>query len=163
EVIIQAMEFYKEVKENHLSAMPVIENRPQKRNVTPNVPHLLLHALSRYAGWLRNENVPFHRKIEKSPEYIEDIERKLKLFVLSLKGVGRDGIRVDEIDDNDIGHFTELLKVERKFSNETVYKHFSYCNSFIKWFSNQYYPVKNYFEGMSKKPISGKNPPSITK
>jgi len=163
EAVKMAIDFYREVKEHTVDHSNVPKATFQSRNSGREVPILLMNAVARFSGWLHNEDVPYHRQIERSPQYLVDIERKLKLFVSSLKKNGRGSISMDQLEDNDVGNFIRFLKEEKKYSPETVYKHLSYCSSLIKWFSNQYYPVKNYFDGLTKKPISGKNPPSISR
>ncbi|MBK5286515.1 MAG: hypothetical protein JJE25_14040, partial [Bacteroidia bacterium] len=165
EAIKQAMDFEKEVKSGNYKTEIRTENRkennPQQGNT---VPHLLVNAIARYVGALHNEGVPEHLQKERSKEYVEDIERKLKLLAHSLKQKGYDltSFRVDQINDATVGHVYSHLKNEKKFSARTFNKHFSYYTSFLKWFSEEYYPVRSWFTRVEKmKPVS--NPRAISK
>jgi integrase len=164
EAIRQAIDFEKEVKTGNQRANIVIQSPKETQREDRAVPHLLVNAIARYVGSLHNEDVPEHMKKERSKEYVDDIERKLKLLVLSLKQKGYDlsSLMVDQINDTTVGHVYAYLKNEKNFSARTFNKHFSYYTSFLKWFSEEYYPVRAWFTRVDKmKPIS--NPQAIAK
>ncbi len=165
EAIKEALDFESKVKAENGQPEIKIENRKENiQAMEKNVPHLLINAIARYSGWLRNENVPEHLHEERSKEYVEDIERKLKLLVESLKDRGYDlsSFRVDQINDITVGHVFSYLKKEKQFSARTFNKHFSYYTSFLKWFSEEYYRIRSWFTRVDKmRPVS--KPQAINK
>jgi integrase len=162
EAIKQAMDFEKNVKAENNKI--VVTRQEGKHDEKDNIPYLLVHAIARYSAWLRNENVPEHLQQERSEDYVQDIERKLKLLIQCLdhKGYDLNSFRVDQINNETVGHVFSFLKNERNFSARTFNKHFSYYTSFLKWFTEEYYPVKSWFMRVDKMP-TGSDPEAITK
>jgi integrase len=164
EAIKQAIDFEKEVKAtlNPPGIKPEEGKLVGAGNNSP-VPQLLVHALARYVGWLHNENVPTFLQRERSEDYVKDIERKLKMLVKSLKEKGYDIsiFKIDDINNKVVGDVYDYLKNEANFSARTFNKHFSYFTAFLKWFSEEYYPVKSWFEKVPREHPNSK-PQSIT-
>jgi integrase len=162
---IEALLFRKEVKENKIKS----SGAQSKATAidTNNTPQLLLEALARYSGWLKNENVPKHLQKERDSQYTDDIERKLKLLIVGLKKKGHNlsSFRVDDLNDKAVGDVVEFLDTECNYSPRTYNKFFSYASSFLKWFSEEYYPVRAWFKRVPKKNVGGADsePHAITK
>lgn len=157
-----AIEFDQEVK-GTVAPRGVITENKKISNVPNQTPRLLIHALSRYVGFLNNENVPTQLKEERSTDYVKDIERKLKYLVESLKKKGYDTatFQVDDLNDKVVGDVYDHLKEENKFSPRTFNKHFSYYTAFLKWFSEEYYPVRGWFARVKKESVNSE-PEAIT-
>jgi integrase len=162
EAIRQAMEFEKEVKANTHTTEVRFDNK-KVSGEDENVPRLLIHALSWYSGFLHNENVPTHLQVERSKDFIKDIERKLQLLVVILKKKGYDisSFRIEDLNDKVVGDVVDYLKKESNYSPTTYNKFLNYANTFLKCFSEEFYPVKAWFKRVPKQP-AGSNPPSIT-
>jgi integrase len=165
EAIKQAMEFERQVKTGHYKNEIKVEVQPKNSFEEGNkTPHLLIHALARYVGWLNNEDVPEHLVVERSSDHLKDIERKLELLLTALKHKGYDlsSLRIDQINDKTVGDVYKYLSTETNYSSRTFNRHFSYYSSFLKWFSEEYYPVKAWFKRVNLKPVTS-NPQAITK
>lgn len=165
EAIIQAIEFENEVKKNACQNKGNNEKKPAviKENQKATKPYLLIHALSRYIGWLHNEGVPAHLIRERSQEHIKDVERSFKSLGECLKdnGYNLGVISVEDINDEMVGKMYSYLE-ERKFAGRTFNKYFSYYTSFLKWYAEEYdYPIRNYFERVKRKRLNP-NPEAIT-
>lgn len=164
EAIKQAIEFEKEVKENRaIQQIRGRENRGFTEPVLTNLPTLLIKAFARYVGWLNNEAVPAHLQRERSQEHIKDVKRALKTFVQCLKNSGIDTstLTVEGINDEIVGIIFSYL--EKKFSNRTFNKYFSYYTSFLKFYAEEYNTsIRNWFERVKRKTLNPK-PQAITK
>lgn len=165
EAIKQALDFEREVKENKPRVKEDIEKKTEviKDNQKKNKPHLLVHALARYIGWLSNEGVPAHLVKERSADHIKDNERAFERLVECLKESGYNlrTLSVEDIDDEMVGKIYSYLS-NRNFANRTFNKHFSYYTSFLKWYTEEYnYPSKNWFERAKRKKLNP-NPEAIT-
>lgn len=165
EAIKQAIDFEREVKAN----TPRIEEKIEKKtlaikeNQEQAKPHLLVHALARYIGWLNNEGVPAHLVKERSSDHIKDVERALERLAECLKDSGYDleTLRVEDINDEMVGRIYAYLG-QKGFANRTFNKHFSYYTSFLKWYAEEYnYPSRNWFERVKRKKLNP-NPEAIT-
>jgi integrase len=163
EAIKQAIEFEKEVKSNIQPGINISENKKENNKEDKNTPHLLIHALARYSGWLHGEEVPSHLQEERSADFIKDIERKLKLLVVALQKKGYDisTFRVDDLNDEVVGNIRDYWKEEHGFSPRTFNKHLDYSSAFLRWFSEEYYPVRAWFKRGNREPVTS-NPQSIT-
>lgn len=161
EAIKQAIEFEKEIKSNKKNAGTSTNTKQSREAETPN---LLLHALARYIGWLSGEGVPAHLKRDRTTEYISDVERAFTVLVACLRKNGYDvsSIQIEDINDEMVGRIYEYLLQEKKFSNRTFNKYFGAYTSFLKWYSNEYTVVKNYFERAQRKKVNH-NPEIINK
>ncbi len=165
EAVLEVMAFRQSIKTggNKINAVEKkIENKEIQREEI-NQPHLLVHALSRYVGFLNNEGVPAHRHKERSSEHIKDVERAFKCFVACLKQNGHNisTTSINSINDNLVGEvYTYLTKKE--FANRTFNKYLTYYTSFLKWFADEYnYPIRNWFERINRRKVNT-NPESIT-
>jgi integrase len=162
EAIQQAIDFEKEVKSKGIVTDPKNENKqaPSKEQQ----PYLLIHSLARYIGFLHNEDVPAHRKKERSSAHIKDVERAFRLLVECLKMNNYDlkRISINEIDDEMVGKVYAYLLDEMKFGNRNLNKHLGYFTSFIDWYSDEYdQPLKNWFGKVKRKKVIT-NPKAIS-
>lgn len=126
-------------------------------------PHLIIHALARYIGWLHNEGVPAHLIKERSGDHIKDVERAAERLIDCLKESGYNIgiISVEDINDEMVGKIYSYLE-QKKFAGRTFNKYFSYYTSFLKWYAEEYdYPIRNYFERVKRKRLNP-NPEAIT-
>ena len=163
----QALEFKKEVQGNTYQEnnLPVLKtnNFKEKNTQENNTPHLIVHAMGRYIGWLHNENVPAHLIKERSTEHIKDIERAFKSLAECLKDSGYNlgTLSVEDINDEMVGRVYSYLE-NKKFANRTFNKHISFYTSFLKWYSDEYNtPLRNWFERVKRKKLNP-NPEAIT-
>jgi len=164
EAIQLAIEFEKSVKGANQEVTKREEQKNEIKEVVGNKPRLLVNALARYIGWLHNEGVPAHMKKERSLEHIKDVERAFKLLVKGLSSKGQDirTILVEDINDEIVGQVFSILE-EKKFSNRTFNKYFSYYTSFLKFYAEEYnVPIRNWFERVKRRKLNS-NPEAITK
>lgn len=162
EAIKLAIEFETDVKSKKKNA-GTSTNKKESREA--KIPHLLLHAIARYVGWLSGEGVPAHLKRERSTEYIRDVERAFTVFVacLNKSGYEMSSLGVTEINDEMVGYLYECLLNEKKFSNRTFNKYFGAYTSFLKWYMEEYdRPMRNSFERVQRKRVHH-NPEIIEK
>lgn len=164
----QALEFKKEVQENAYQKNDEVSiktkvNRENKIQEV-NVPRLLVHAMSRYIGWLHNENVPAHLEKERSEEHIKDVERAFRSLAICLKenGYNLEIISMDDINDEVIGYVYSYLE-SKNMANRTFNKHIGYFSSFLKWYALEYdHQIRNWFDRVKRKKLNP-TPEAITK
>jgi len=162
--VTEALKFIKSVKggdENSFVVKPTKTEKPDHENT----PQLLIHSLSRYVGWLQNENVPSHLKRERSADYIEDIKRALKTLVVALKENGYDvnTLSVSDLDDALVGIVFDYLLDKKKFSGRSFNKYMGAYTSFVSWYNKEYdASIKNVFEVVPRKKIQH-HPETISK
>ncbi len=154
EAEIEGLQFRKETNENSFEreAMPAVE----KRTKSKNTPHLLVHAMARYIGFLNNENVPEHRIELRSRDHIKDVERALEEFVQCLKQNEFDlsTFSVEQINDELMGKLYAYYN-SRKFAPITYNKRLSHLTSFMNHYIKTYDKgLENWFEGIGRKPVN---------
>ena len=164
EAVKQAIDFDKRVKSEGAATSKEREGKTALVQSQAAQPTLLTHALARFVGWLHNENVPKHLRVERSPEHLKDIERELRVLVEGLRNNKYDmnQVTVSDIDDEMVGHVYEYLLDTKKFSNRTFNKYLGTYTSFLKWYSEEYeIPIKNRFEKVIRRKTHS-NPEAIT-
>lgn len=162
--IRMAQEFENEVKGNTKPRETTLKIKKENNRQTKTTPHLLVHALSKYIGYLNNEGVPEHRIKERSPDHIKDVERASEEFVQCLKENGYDlsNFSVEDISDEVMGKVFTFYK-EKQFAPRTYNKRLSHLTTFMNYYIKEYdSSLKNWFEGINRKPINA-NPESISK
>ncbi len=162
--VVEALAFIKSVKGRDENSL-VVKPTKREKTVQENTPQLLLHSLSRYVGWLQNENVPSHLKRERSADYIEDIKRALKTLVIALKESGYDvnTLCVSDLDDALVGIVFDYLLDKKKFSGRSFNKYMGAYTSFVSWYNKEYdASIKNVFEVVPRKKIQH-HPETISK
>lgn len=175
EALKQAIDFQREVKEHtkgteresekkieEYSANAEVEpkqEREMKRDQTSKS-YGLFDLMARYVGYLSGdpEVVPEFRKKVRSRGHIGDVERTFKQFAAALKNSNYDvrSIRVDEIDDREIGKFHEYMLKELKFRNSSYNKALTILTSFYNYLNNEGYRIRNPFLGIPRKSIANK-------
>ena len=165
EAIKQAIEFEKEIKGNNYQTEPRrLEIKKGNSNQRRNTPHLLIDALSRYIGFLNNENVPEHRIKQRSQDHIKDVERAIQEFVQCLKENRHDvpNFSVENINDDVMGELFTYYN-RKKFAPRTYNKRLSHLTTFMNHYIKEYNSdLKNWFDGINRKGINS-NPESISK
>lgn len=164
EAIQQAIDFEREVKSGVQKSSRTQEKNKRVRAESANRPHLLIHALARYIGWLHNEGVPAHLQKERSVEHIKDVERAFRLLVDCLRNNKYDLNRftVEDINDDMIGKVYEYLLNKKQFGNRSFNKYLSYYTSFLSQHMEAYdVPMRNWFERVKRKKVNT-NPEAIT-
>lgn len=164
EAIQQAIDFEREVKSGKQQSSRIQEKNKRDRAESANRPHLLIHALARYIGWLHNEGVPTHLQEERSAGHIKDVERAFRLLVECLRNNQYDLNRftVEDINDDMIGKVYEYLLNKKEFGNRSFNKYLSYYTSFLNQHMKEYnVPMRNWFERVKRKKVYT-NPEAIT-
>lgn len=160
EAIKAAIDFEREVKHGSVLTQPLLKQalEVQTPALTKEVLPSLEEAIDRYLAWLNNEDVPSFMQVERSEDYIKDIQRKLNFLKTALveKGYDPSALKVEEIDSNVLSDVYDFFNESSTFANRTYNKHFSYYSSFIEWFSNEYYKVTNWFEKVKRKRVTSK-------
>ncbi len=165
EALLQAIEFKNEVK--NLSPKLTYKEKEivkEESKIEKVQPVKIMHAMSRYIGWLHNENVPAHMVKKRSDDHIKDVERAFKVLAEILKNSGYSlpGLGMEDINNNVVGQIYSHLE-NKNFANRTFNKYFSYYTSFVKWYVQEYdKPIKNCFELVQRKKLNP-NPEAITK
>jgi integrase len=163
EAIRQAIEFKIEVQ-NSRPKLTTKEIIKEEANIEKIQPVKLMHVMSRYIGWLHNEDVPAHMVKKRSDDHIKDVERAFKVLaeVLKKSGYSLSGLSMEDINNNLVGQIYSHLE-GKNFANRTFNKYFSYYTSFVKWYMQEYdKPIKNCFELVQRKKLNH-NPEAITK
>ncbi len=164
EAIKEAVLFEQEVKAGNYQNEIKVEHKPEtQKGNNKETPHLFVNAVAKYISTLHNENVPTHLRKEISTDHLKDIERKMERLAIALreKGYNLATFRMDQLNDATVGDVYDYLEKE-KYSNRTFNRHFSYYTAFLKWFSEEYYPVKSWFKRYTPKPVND-NPQAISK
>jgi integrase len=162
EAIREAMEFEREIKQGHFNIPTVVKSDTHRMERGGIAHYPLDNAFARYIGWLNNENVPFHRQKERSPEHIKDVQRAIEFFWRCLiKNNHNMNLGVEHLNDDIMGHFYQHL-LEQKFADRTVNKYLSHLTSFLTWHMEEYkVPDRNWFTNIKREPLSH-NPLTIT-
>ncbi len=144
----EAIEFKQEVKSRGQKDIKQVVKVNTVDIKYENDPTLLVHVLSKYVGWLNNEDVPKYQIKERSKEHIKDVERSFKIFVQCLKQNGRDlnTFSVFDIDGDIIGKLCEYWLDDLKFGARNYNKHLSYLTSLLVWYDEEYTSIKNWFK-----------------
>ena len=164
QAIIEAMVFEREVKENKQVQQKIKKEEIRNVKDATGIPFLLIHAMSRYIGFLNNENVPTFRQKERSKNHIKDVERAFILFPIASKKINVDlsSMSPNDIDDKFVGAVYDIIN-EKGFASRTFNKYFSYYTSFLKWYNDEYKTtIPNWFEKVNRREILS-NPDSIKK
>ncbi len=163
EAIKEAITFQKEVKQGITNDSNKSKGtKPQTHHI--DEPVLLTEALSRYVAWLHNENVPQHRKRERSKEYLKDLETSFEMLVQILTNNKFDltTFGLEDINDQTVGVVYQYFIEEKNYSARSLNKHFGYYTSFFGWYINEFNtPMRNWFERVERKRINPK-PVAIT-
>lgn len=163
EAIKEAMEFEKEVKQETYK-VPFVVDMGQKRLENGNIAPLLINGFARYIGVLNNENVPFHRQEEKSPDYIKDIERAFGCFLKSQKKNNIDVslLRATQLDDFMMGYFYKEL-LDNNYSPRTINKYLGHLTTFLSWHMDEFkVPERNWFATINREYEQQPDPLTIT-
>ena len=154
EAAFEVMSFRQKVKNGEFKTKDSSEKHSvqEVKNEIQNRPTLLIHALGRYIGFLRNENVPEHMIRERNPQYISEVERSLAIVVEGLKRPGRDvtSLTIDDLNDSLIGEIYSFLD-NKNYSNRQFNKVCIQLSSWLNWYKEEYdYPIRNWFSRIKK-------------
>ncbi|TAH40834.1 MAG: hypothetical protein EYC69_10045, partial [Bacteroidetes bacterium] len=141
EAIQEATRLEKDIKEGDY-----LEKRKQPEAEKSETPFLLIHCFAKYISYLHGEGVPSQFRKERSVAHIKDVEHAFILFMEAIKEERLDWekITIDEINDEIIGYIYDFFE-GKKYSARTKNKYYSYGVSFLKWWQDQYYPIRNWF------------------
>lgn len=171
EAVKEAIRFHNEVKLKSSTELVQSESSIQTKHVHhPHItksqrPTLLIQSIAKFVSHLRGENVPEHLKVERSEEYLKDVERHFERMVECLTGIGveTDTFLIDHVDDGVVGKIHSYLLHECQFSNRTYNKAVGYYSSLYRWYSEEYnVPLRNPFGKVKRKKINH-TPQAITK
>ena len=153
EAIKQAIDFgEKTVSENNFVEPISTKNQASDNQQKSHAP-LVADSIEEYITWLGGENVPEHLKRFRSAHHIGEVERKLRIFKKCLEKNGYDlsSLTMDELNDKIMGEFYQYLKEQERFGSNTFNKHLSYGTSWLKWFSNEHYSIRNWFAPVKRR------------
>ncbi|MBP6335231.1 MAG: site-specific integrase [Bacteroidia bacterium] len=90
------------------------------------------------------------RKV-RSSAHIKDVEHAFIVFTEAIKENRLDweGITINDLNDEVIGYIYEHLE-QRNYSARTKNKYYSYGKSFLKWWQDEYYPIRNWFSRITR-------------
>ena len=171
EAVQEAIQFHKEVK-NKLPEQNLnfrFQQPKEQHNFQPSLstdsPKLFLESIAKYIAQLRGENVPKHLKVERTEDYLKDVERHFERMVLALQEAGIDThiLSVTQVNDHIVGVIYNYLLEVKKYSNRTFNKAIGYYSSFISWYIDEYnVTLRNPFRKVKRKKINH-NPKAISK
>lgn len=153
EAIQQAIAFGEKTVNGHDFVEPTI-SKNQKPDVQQSTrAPLVVDSISGYIKWLHGEGVPEHKKKYRSSHFIGEVERKLKLFLECLRKNEYDlsSLTMDQLNDKIVGEYYQYLKDQKRFGSNSFNKHLSYATSWLKWFSDEHYPVRNWFAPVKRR------------
>lgn len=146
EAIQEATRLEKDIKEGDY-----LEKRNHSPEEKPDAPALLIHCFAKYISYLQGEGVPSQFRKERSLAHIKDVEHAFILFMEAIKEERKDWeqITIDELNDEIIGHIYDYFEV-KNYSARTRNKYYSYGVSFLKWWQDDYYPIRNWFSRITR-------------
>lgn len=114
---------------------------------------LLIHAFSRYIAYLKNDGVAAHLVRPRSSDHVKNISLAIENFCICLKrsGIEVSNFKLSSLSDREVGLFHSYLLEEKKFSNRSYNKYFSYFTTFSTWINSEGYDIKNAFEKTPRK------------
>ncbi len=120
------------------------KNREEEKSNETTFISLFTYQL-KYIDFLENIGVPIHQRVERSKKHKEEIQKCLILFneSLSLNGVDKKTIEVEEINDNHIGDFHKYLLENKNYSNRTYNNKMGYVSGFFKWYQENHKNIIN--------------------
>jgi len=141
EAILEASRLKKEIKANILNK--------EERNIKTekeDSPKSLIHCFAAYISHLNNEGVPEHLQRIRSTAHIKDVQHTFEIFVECWleEGVNCGEISIDDLNDHLIGLLYKSIQ-SKELSDRTTNKYFSYATSFLKWWNEEHYPIRNWF------------------
>jgi integrase len=141
EAIQKAAQIEKEIKEGTF-----LDNKKNPSEQNQETPVLLIHCFAKYISYLHGEGVPSQFQKERTQAHIKDIEHAFILFMEAIKEARKDWeqINIDDLNDEIIGHIYDYFEA-KNYSARTRNKYYSYGVSFLKWWQDQYYPIRNWF------------------
>lgn len=171
EALMEAIRFQQEVKEgarntNLQTGKSTFENREGGQSeINKDKPTLLIECFAKYVSVLRGENVPEHLKVNRSEDYLKDVERHLERFIICLETqkINTETLQIQNVNDQIVGLVYEYLLKHKQYSNRTFNKAIGYFSSFFEWFNEEYNTqIRNPFNKVKRKKIHH-TPKAITK
>ena len=151
DAVSEAIEFEKQLKgAREIAINPEIS--PKR--------HYLIDAQVLYLDFLENIGVPEHKKKSRSKKYVDEIEKSISDFNISLKNnnINQKIILIDKITDQHVGYFHSFLLNERYHANRTYNKKMTYLKTFFDWAIVRFsLKMSNPFLGFQRRPESTDN------
>ncbi len=146
EAIQEATKIEKDIKEGKI---PEEIHKPIKEK--EETPTLLIHCFAKYISHLHGEGVPIHLRKQRTTAHIKDIERAFVTFIEAIdqRDIDFELLKIDDLNDTIIGYIYEYLS-NKNFSARTRNKYYSYGVSFLKWWQEEYYPIRNWFSRITR-------------
>ncbi|MBP7166589.1 MAG: hypothetical protein KBB64_02920 [Bacteroidia bacterium] len=170
EAVKEAIRFHKEVKQQTNQELMQTEiELPDKRTIhiatKVSRPTLMIQVIAKFVAHLRGENVPAHLRVDRSEEYLKDVERHFERMVacLTKNDIETDSFFIEQVNDDVVGKLYSFLIQEQKYSNRTFNKAIGYYSSLFRWYTEEYnIPLRNPFDKIRRKKTNH-SPQAITK
>ncbi|MBK9638166.1 MAG: tyrosine-type recombinase/integrase [Bacteroidetes bacterium] len=171
EAIMEAIRFQQEVKEckrddNLQTGISTFEKREGGQSeINKDIPVLLIECIAKYVSVLRGENVPEHLKVNRSEDYLKDIERHFERLIVCLetKKINTETLQLQNVNDSIVGLVYEYLLQDKQYSNRTFNKSITIYSSLFRWFNEEYNTqIRNPFNKVKRKKTHH-TPKAITK
>ena len=143
DAVIEAIEFRNSIKEYATEGLK--ENQGLSKRI------YLIDAQAKFIDFLNNIDVPLHKHIERSREYIEKTALSFRNFndVLLKRGVQIELMLLNNINDTHVGYFHSYLLEVLNHKPTTYNTKMGILNGFFKW------TLENYEEVIKKNPFAG--------
>ena len=139
EAVKEAIRFHKEVKQQTNQELMQTEiELPDKRTIhiatKVSRPTLMIQVIAKFVAHLRGENVPAHLRVDRSEEYLKDVERHFERMVacLTKNDIETDSFFIEQVNDDVVGKLYSFLIQEQKYSNRTFNKAIGYYSSLFR-------------------------------
>lgn len=173
EAVIETIKFKKELKDvnynknkeneeaNEVEAeveTKSIQENSEKESSPISIVNSLFNYQLKYMDFLENIGVPIHQRVERSKKHKEEIQKCLILFneSLTLNGIDKKIINMEDVSDTHVGGFHEYLLVNKKYSNRTYNNKMGYLSGFFKWYQENYDNIVNPFEKVRSRSVQHK-------
>lgn len=151
DAVFEAVEFEKEFKgANEL----IINTQVSAKR------HYLIDIQVLYMDFLENIGVPDHKKVERSKDYVDEIEKCITYFnqALKKKNVNFKLILIDKINDIHIGYFHSYLLEDLHHANSTYNKKIGLVKTFFEWAVDEFnLKMTNPFKGIKRRSTTTDN------
>ena len=116
-------------------------------------PELVIDCMAFYIAYLRNEDVPSHKKKTRTEDHIKEVERYFKYFITAItkKKIDVTLLQISQINDSIVGILHEYLDEELHYKNKTYNKFMGLFRTFMSFNNEKYgYNLQNPFNKVSK-------------
>jgi integrase len=133
DALVECKAFRESLKEMHYQKVAMDD-------VLSSTPVLLVDCIEDFMAFIRDENVPHHKRGNRTDRVIKHYERSLMYLCLALERNGIDSriVRFSQLNDNAVGYFNEFLLNTKGFRNKTYNNHMAEVKKFSRYIRKKY-------------------------